>query len=73
LTLVAGYTIYDHNTNEGICKPNIHNLNYITVDDICKQPQHLLSMNDTKVNKTKDEETNTHEDKKSLERLAFCH
>jgi len=32
LSSVAGYTIYDHNTNEGICKPNIHNLNYIIVD-----------------------------------------
>jgi len=51
LSSVAGYTMYDHNTNEGICKPNTHNLNYIIVDYIRKQTQHLLRMNDTQISK----------------------
>jgi len=37
MSSVAGYTIYTHNTNEGIRKPNVHNLNYVIVDYIRKQ------------------------------------
>jgi hypothetical protein len=59
LNSVAGYTIYDHNTNEGISKSNIHNLNYIIVDYICKQTQHLLRMNDTQISKLEHEYTPT--------------
>jgi len=84
LSSVAGYTIYDRNTNEGICKPNIHSLSYIIVDYIHKQTQHLLRMNDTQISKLEHEYTpttrrqnkgwqnQTHEDRKSLERLTLC-
>jgi len=34
-----------------MCKPNVHNLNNIIVDYICKQTQQLLRMNDTQISK----------------------
>jgi hypothetical protein len=59
LSSAAGYTVYDHNTNEQISKSNIHNLNYIIVVYICKQTQHLLRRNDKQISELEHEYTPT--------------